>query len=139
MQSEDVKSAVNIIQELIAAHTTRVEAVERLKLNTALTYINHNITLSKNCIKQLMDELSNYGDAVQSYTDRDNDYQVMWNSNLNNVNEINSEDSKALFTMMEKELICMYDHLLQTNTTFSETLKQIFINQKQIILNNTTF
>ena len=87
------KTPVEIVQELIAIHTTRKEVVDKLKeipvTGNVADKLPGIIKQSDQFISELMNELSNFGDAVQGSVDRDNEYQEIWKKGLQNIDAMN--------------------------------------------------
>jgi hypothetical protein len=130
MVEKEITKPVDIIQELIAIHTTRIEASIRLQPGEIKAVLNTIQNQSKNFITELMDELSNYGDAVQSIAERENDYQRIWTDNLKKLDTLNSDDSKAILENLEESLKKIYSEILDADITLPESLLQILMQQQ---------
>ena len=122
------KTPVEIVQELIALHTTRKEACERLGMpgddKNAATALQ-----SDQFIAELMNELSNYGDGVQSVADRDNEYQALYKKALGDMDTMQDQERTETFKAMENSLKNMYGSILETNTDLPDPLHEIITTQ----------
>jgi hypothetical protein len=127
------KSPVQIIQEFIALHTTRKEAAERLKATgtngDAATKMAAAGPQSDGFITELMEELSNYGDAVLANVDRDNAYQSLWNEALGKLEGMTPEAAVQTFEAMENSLEVQYQHTLETESEVPEPVREILTRQ----------
>ena len=103
-----LKKPVNILQELIAIHTTSILVGNRLESNAGAPTLNVLKNQSTHFITELMNELSNYGDAVTSTTERDNEYQEIWTKSLSRLNSLSTNDGKGILNKMEENLIKIY-------------------------------
>ena len=77
-----------------------------------------------------MEELSNYGDAVQSVAERENDYQQIWTANLGKLNSFNKNESKAILNNLELSLRNIYKEILLEDNALPDSLLQIIIKQQ---------
>lgn len=131
------KTPVEIVQELIAVHTTRKEAVEKLTTKSPgeeLTVrLSTSAQQSDQFIAELMDELSNYGDSVQAGVDRENEYQVLWKETLSNIDDINPDQSSRAFEKLEESLRQFYAGIRETGTELPASLQEIVTNQAQAL------
>ena len=111
------KTPVEVIQELIAVHTTRKEAIEKIK-TTGLPgdfggMLGSAEKQSGEFIKELLSELSNYGDGVMAGVERDNDYHKIWKEALINIDSASIEDNKKVFLALEESLENIYRDILE--------------------------
>lgn len=130
MADQEIKKPVGIIQELIAIHTTRVEVATRLIIDELKPALQDIENQSKYFITSLMEELSNYGDAVQSVAERENDYQQIWTANLGKLNSLNENESKAILNNLELSLRNIYKEILLEDNALPDSLLQIIIKQQ---------
>lgn len=120
------KSPVEIVQELIAIHTTRKEAVEKLQLPEGA-----QSQQSDQFIAALMSELSNFGDAVQSEAGRENEYQTTYKKILPEIDNMTPQQHQQAFGELEAKLKEVYDRLMETKDELPESLQTILTQQKE--------
>ena len=127
------KSPVEIVQEFIALHTTRKEALERLNSNQLLeNSAGRNAAAgpqSDAFISELMEELSNYGDAVMASVDRENEYQGIWTQALGTLDTMTPVEGAKTFQAMEDRLKQQYQHTLETEMSLPDSLQAILKRQ----------
>ena len=125
------KTAVQVVQELIAVHTTRREAAKKLleRVDDAqVPRYKKILEESDHAIKELMNELSQFGDAVSADVSRDYPYHQLWNKLLENQNE--SSGNTALqngFEQMELLLDDRYKMELTEADHLPESLKELLL------------
>ena len=134
--NQTLKKPVDIVQELIAIHTTRIEAINRLESSMGEPKKNGLKNQSTLFITELMNELSNYGDAVTSTTERDNEYQQIWTNSLSQLNDLSSIDGDGILNHMEEILNKIYSQILEANNAMPESLLEIVSKQKVAISNS---
>ena len=127
------KTPVNLVQELIAIHTTRKEAVEKFSGQENPENLTSDLTAagqqSDKFIAELMSELSNFGDAVQAEVDRENDYQLTWKNTLGAIDTMNEQEKSRTFEQMEQNLKKFYQTMLDTSTELPVSLQDILQRQ----------
>lgn len=128
-----LKKPVDILQELIAIHTTRIEVGNRLESSAGAPILNALKNQSTHFITELMNELSNYGDAVTSTTERDNEYQEIWTKSLSRLNSLSTNDSKGILNKMEENLIKIYSEILEDISALPESVLKIVSKQKMAL------
>jgi len=132
MQTEG-KTPVVITQEVLALLTTRKEAAERVsqKVNVekGAEKIRQKSAETDSFINELMDELENYGDAVMSETDRDNNYQNTWRETLKLIDTADSVELQQRFAEMEITLATTYRTILDSKAEWPETLQKMLVRQ----------
>src|SRR4051794_5817761 len=114
------KTPVEVVQELIAVHTTRKEVTEKIK-TTALPRDFEGVLSaaekqSREFIKELLGELSNYGDGVMAAVERDDEYHKIWKDALLNIDFAPIEDRKKIFFDLEESLKKVYRDILEAQT-----------------------
>jgi hypothetical protein len=128
------KTPVEIVQELIAIHTTRKEVVDKLKeipvTGNVADKLPGIIKQSDQFISELMNELSNFGDAVQGEVDRENEYQLTWKNTLANIDTINSPEGEQIFQSLENSLKKMYHDILNKVSELPISLQEILTKQE---------
>ncbi len=128
------KTPVEIVQELIAIHTTRKEVVDKLKqiqvTENVADKLQGIIKQSDQFISELMNELSNFGDAVPGEVNRENEYQVMWKNALSRIDTINPQESEQVFQALEKSLKKMYHDILDKISELPASLQEIVTKQE---------
>lgn len=132
METES-KSPVEIVQELIAIHTTRKEAAEKLSNSNSEGFtikLTGTAQQSDGFIKELINELSNFGDAVQETVNRENEYQVLWKSASANIESIDAAESERTFEEMEESLRRIYQTLLTNKSDLPASLSEIIVSQE---------
>ena len=80
-----------------------------------------------------MNELSNYGDAVTSTTERDNKYQEIWTKSLSQLNSLSTNDSQGILNKMEENLKKIYSEILEDISTLPESVLKIVSKQKMAL------
>ncbi len=132
MESE-IKTPVEIVQEFIAIHTTRKEAVYKFKNKQVAEDMGNKLSAamqqSDQFIAQLMNELSNYGDAVPATADRENEYQLLWKKTLVNMDEMNPQVYAKTFQTLEDSLKKLYQNIAEAKTELPASLVEILNSQ----------
>ncbi len=127
------KTALDIIQELIAIHTTRKDVVE--KLSAKQEQKDQSVLMpakeqSDRFTTELLTELSTFGDAVQDSSDRDNEYQQIWKNELNNIDSMQPQDAAVIFDKLENALKHIYDTVMETKE-LPDSLVEVLSSQKE--------
>jgi hypothetical protein len=134
MESQ-TSTPVGIVQELIAIHTTRIEAAGKLKEKELPEDVSAKLTAasqqSDQFITELMNELSNFGDAVQSDVDRDNEYAKIWKNALGNIDSADSQENAQTFQALEDKLKKVYQDFLESTAEMSPSLQEIISKQEE--------
>lgn len=126
------KTPVEIVQELIAIHTTRKEAVAKLKLSESSNAQAATADQqSDQFIAALMNELSTFGDAVQSEAGRENDYQTTYKKMLAEIDTMSTQQHEQTFQELEEKLKAVYQTILETKNDLPESLQKILTEQKE--------
>ncbi len=128
------KTPVEIVQELIAILTTRKEAINKLKEKQVTGNVADGLPAivqqSDKFISELMNELSNFGDAVAGEANRENEYQVMWKKELPNIDMMSAPEYEQTFQTLEKSLKKMYQNILDKASELPTSLQEILIRQE---------
>jgi DNA-binding FrmR family transcriptional regulator len=132
---EEGKTAVTIVQELIAVLTTRKEACEKiLKKNPGpeiTKTLNTCATQSDGFINELMSELNQFGDAVMGEVDRDNAYQNRWREVLKKEDPMNAQELFKTFQTMEESLAQLYGQFAAEGAELPASLQELLQKQAQ--------
>jgi hypothetical protein len=132
MESQ-TRTPVEIVQELIAIHTTRKEASAKLKEKGIPEEVLAKLTAasqqSDQFITGLMNELSNFGDAVLSDVDRENEYERIWKNALKNIDATDSHENAQTFQALEDSLKKIYNEILETKDGLPPSLQEIINKQ----------
>ncbi len=128
------KTALDIVQELIAIHTTRKEVIDKLSAKQG-SEENHSVMVaakqqSDHFITELLAELSTFGDAVQDSTDRDNEYQLTWKNALKNFDSMPHQEATGIFEKLENTLKNICDTVIETKE-LPDSLMQVLLAQKE--------
>jgi len=133
MEQEQKKSPVEIVQKLIAIHTTRKEASEKMGNNNASLPLQAKLKSaaeqSDRFIKALLNELSQFGDAVQSEVNREDDYQQTWNNALVNIDTIDASTLSDTHQKLENTLLNIYSEILDSYHDLPVSLNDLLISQ----------
>ena len=128
------KTPVEIVQELIAIHSTRKEAINKLKekqfKGNVATRLPTIAEQSDQFISELMNELSNFGDAVQGDVNRENEYQGMWKNTLANIDTLSQQECEQTLEKSEQSLKKIYRNTLDTAFELPASFKEILIKQE---------
>jgi hypothetical protein len=127
------KTPVEIVQEFLAIHTTRKEAMGkltalRLTSETAaevMAAAQHN----DEAIAAWMGELSNYGDGVMANVDRENDYQRIYKNALGMIEAMTPQERAETFTSLEDSLKKTYKDTITANTELPASINEILNSQ----------
>jgi len=125
-------SPVEITQKVLGLLTTRKDICEKLaekKDGSLSKKLEDALQQSDRFIKQLMNELSNYGDAVSSEIDRDSEYQAQWKRELEKMNNSEPQPLEKTFDELEKSLQNAYKDILENKDNLPESLKNILEKQ----------
>lgn len=105
MDTTSSSSPVQAIQELIAVHSTRIEFTEKLSVKDLPADTKSRLagmkTQSQQMTTELMNELSNFGDAVTGSVDHSNLYQSKYKETLSNIDELDAGETKKLIDSFE--------------------------------------
>lgn len=125
---------MSIIQELLAILTTRKEASAEIISRSVDSSNSNNMEnvkdQSSRFIKDLMAELTQFGDGVSGDADRNNDYQNQWREALK------SEEKEGnvlvnTFNSMEQTLLQFYRQILSEGNELQDSLKTLISNQEK--------
>lgn len=127
------KTPLEITQELIAVHTSRLELVEKLMGKGVALEGPERFTSatrqSEKFTKELMIELSNFGDAAMSSVDNQNEYQAGYKDILGKIDAMSPEDGEQAFQKLETSLRNIYQAFLKTSTALPTSLQEILSSQ----------
>jgi seryl-tRNA synthetase len=133
MEQEEKKSPVEIVQKLIAIHTARKEASEKMVKNNASGNLQDKLSSSSaqsdRYINALLNELSQFGDAVQSEVNRDDDYNKLWNSVTVNIDTMDADSISGIFRQLENSLIKIYEQIIEAYKELPVTLNDLIVSQ----------
>jgi len=133
MKQEEIKSPVEIVQKLITVNTTRAEACERMAKNDASQDLKEKLksaaAQSERFIKALLNELSQFGDAVQSEVDREDEYHEIWNKATKNIDTMDALALSETFKQAENSLVNIYSQILDSYPDLPLTLTDLITGQ----------
>lgn len=133
MEQEQKKSPVEIVQKLIAIHTTRKEASEKMGNNKASLTLEVKLKSaaeqSDRFIKALLNELSQFGDAVQSEVNREDEYQETWNEAIVNIDTVDASSLSGILKKLENTLVNIYSEIIDSHNDLPGTLNDLLISQ----------
>jgi seryl-tRNA synthetase len=128
---EQASTPVDIIMEFIALQNTRKEAAERLQSGTQT--LNDRLNAAKSsadkAVAQLMNELSNFGDAVKAGVNKENEFFDNWNKIAPNTATLPDEEKDAVFTRMENDLYAIYLRVLKDEKNLPASIIEILQTQ----------
>ena len=137
MKQEEIKSPVEIVQKLLAIHSTRKEACEKMAKNNEAINLQEKLTSaaaqSDRFIKALLNELSEFGDAVQSEVNREDEYHDAWNEVTGQTGTLNASALGDIFGKLENSLINIYNKIADTYQDLPFTLNDLLTNQAKEI------
>jgi hypothetical protein len=127
------KTPIQIVQELLAIHTTRKEATEklialRLTIDTAAE-VRVAAQDNDEAIAEWMGELSNYGDAVMASVDQENEYQKIYKNALGMIDAMTLQEREETFRLLEDSLKRTYQHTIAANTELPASTNEILNRQ----------
>ena len=133
MEQQEKKSPVEIVQKLIAIHTTRKEVSERMIKNNELSNLQDKLQAvgeqSDRFTKALLNELSQFGDAVQSEVNREDEYHEIWNKSMSNIDSMDSSSLEDTFKQSENSLVNIYSGIIESYSDLPDTLSEILNSQ----------
>jgi len=91
--------------------------------------VNNATEQSKQFIKALMNELSNFGDAVKADVSSDNEFHKLYEEMLATLDTENMPGLVQLFNSMEESLKTTYLHILESRQEFSASLIELLNKQ----------
>lgn len=125
----ELKTPVDILQELIVMHTTRVEFSNKILakiIDENLKTTLHKITQQSSLfIEALMNELSNFGDAVKADANRNNEYNSIYTNLLVDFDAADITKLQYSFDKMEEVLKNNYVDIIDANKELSASMGQI--------------
>lgn len=136
MEVQD-KHTVQIVQDLIAIHSLRKEATERLgKIagegeTNAAAFAKAN-EQSKALLPKLLDELSAYGDGVPSEADRNNDYMNIWNNALTTIDTMTPDKAVDIFYQLEDSLQRIYTGITEKEVEMPAALQKMMVEAQPV-------
>ena len=123
------KTPVDILQELIVMHTTRIEFSNKMlgkEVDEDSKTIFHKIAQQSTVfIEALMNELSNFGDAVKADANRNNEYNKIYTNVLVDFDTADITKLKDSFDKMEEVLKNNYVDMIEANKELSASILQI--------------
>lgn len=133
MEQQQKKSPVEIVQKLIAIHTTRKEASERMIKNDSSRDMQDKLksvaAQSDSFMKALLNELSQFGDAVQSEVDREDEFHAIWSKSLANIDTMNTSTLSETFNQSENSLKNIYSQIINENQDLPVSLNDLLVSQ----------
>ena len=127
------KTPIEITQELIAIHTTRNEVLDKIREKEIEGDWSDKFSAlhaqSDQFIMELMAELSNFGDSVQSHVDRTDEYHTASQNMLNQIDSLNPSDLSSEWDQLEKILRKIYRDILEIGSELPESLAAIVAAQ----------
>ena len=133
MEPKEKKSPVEIVQKLIAIDTTRKEVSERMMKNNAASSMQDKLKLvsaqSEKFVKSLLNELSQFGDAVQSEVNHEDEYHEIWNKLLGNIDNMQASSLEDTFKRSENSLISIYSEFIDSYPDLPTTLHDLLSDQ----------
>lgn len=137
MKQEEIKSPVEIVQKLLAVHSTRKEACERMAKNNAVLDLQEKLksaaAQSERFIKELLNELSQFGDAVQSEVNREDEYHEVWSNATAKIDTMNASALSDTFKTSENSLVNMYSQIRGLYPDLPLTLNELIADQAKEI------
>jgi hypothetical protein len=125
----ELKTPVDILQELIVMHTTRVEFSNKMLgkiIDESLKTTFHKIIQQSSLfIEALMNELSNFGDAVKADANRNNEYNNIYTNVLVDFDAADITKLQYSFDKMEELLKNNYVDIIDANKELSTSMGQI--------------
>ncbi len=124
---------ITTIQELIAAHTARIEGYEQLKTHGQDhgNQFDENIQESQSYVAQLMEELAAYGDAAQSEVNRDTPLHKRWSE----LSVAPARVDPVQIADAEKALVEKYRTILRDTADLPESLEKLLQKQMTALAN----
>lgn len=133
MEQEQKESPVEIVQKLIAIHTTRKEVSEKMLKNNASHDLQDKLNAvaaqSDRFIKAFLNELSQFGDAVPSEVNREDEYNATWNKVTGNIDSMDASLLTATFQQLENSLSNIYAQIVAEYNDLPVTLNDLIIAQ----------
>ena len=134
------KTPVQIIQELIALHTTRKEVVQKMTakehgedLGDLKEKLLSAAKQSDEFIVSLMNELSNYGDGVSPMVERGNEYQQTWKNALAKIDTASPDELKEIFELLEDHLRKFYETIFSTQADLPQSIEEMLQKQASLL------
>jgi hypothetical protein len=125
----ELKTPVDILQELIVMHTTRIEFSNKMlgkEVDQDSKTTFHKIAQQSTVfIEALMNELSNFGDAVKADANRNNEYNKIYTNVLVDFDTADITKLKDSFDKMEEVLKNNYVDMIEANKELSASILQI--------------
>ncbi|HEX8279428.1 MAG TPA: hypothetical protein VF540_12065 [Segetibacter sp.] len=133
MEQEQKTSPVEIVQKLIAIHTTRKEASEKMGNNNASLPLQGKLQSaaeqSDRFLKALLNELSQFGDAVQSEVNREDEYQQTWNNAMVHIDTADASALSDTLQSLENTLFNIYSEIIDSYHDLPVSLNDLLISQ----------
>lgn len=127
------KTPVQIIQELIAVHTSRIELVQKCEGKSLVPDVAGKLASarqqSETYTAALLSELSEFGDAVMASVDNQNEYQVMYKNALGQLDAMTPREAEQTFLSLEEALKNIYRAMLQTGSELPASLQELVSKQ----------
>jgi len=131
------KAPVNIVQELIAMHTTRKEAYEKLQHADVVADLKAKLTAgisqSDEFISELMNELSEFGDGVSGEVDRTTEFFTIWKNSMANLENMGKQELSQIYNQLETTLKKNYQQYLDTQVDGTGGLLELLNNQSKAL------
>ena len=128
------KTPVQIIQELITIHTTRIEVIDKFQARVNDSSLSDNLLKAKMqselFVSQLMSELSNFGDSIMASVDSEDEYQLACKNVFGEINEMEPPQIEAKFLALETVLKNTYAGILTTKINLPESVQVVLVKQE---------
>ena len=135
------KTPVNVVQEIIAIHTNRKEAYQKMvdktdngKLKDAM---QKYIAQSDRFIAALMNELSGFGDGVAGEVDMENDFNNTWRQHAQSADNFTGTQVSDLVNTLEQLLPQQYQNYTALNQEMPEPTRELLKKQQEELVQQT--
>lgn len=127
------KTPIDILQELITIHTSRIDVAEKLTKKQVAESLIKKLSAAKQQSHQftseLMNELSGFGDAVHDGSALESEYEMIWKNTVGNIDAINAGDDVPVFAELEDSLKKIYQNILQEKTGLPDSIRELLAIQ----------
>ncbi len=131
--TQEGKTPVIILQELMAMLTTRKEAAEKILAASpepeAAASLSQCVAQSDQFLAALLSELTEFGDAVMGEVDRENEYQDLWREAMKKTGEPGAAELTTVFGSMEDKLVQSYNEISRDGIELPASLQKLLQTQ----------
>jgi putative protein kinase ArgK-like GTPase of G3E family len=134
------KSPVDIVEAFLAMQNTRKEAAERFawpKDDVVADKLDKTKASAEKAIAQLMDELSQFGDAAKGAGSEENEVNRIWNGAAANLEDMSTQQKQQTLQRIENALQEQYAKTLAEQKDLPLSIQEALEAQAKDLASNS--